>query len=171
MTEFKGGNFAFTQPPFASGDVVHGGGNYTQLVPETPICVGVENVTVYGGNFVNCVPPASWDIRGGNWAQISLCSHTNPHLIALGLPVCAEACAHRVAGGKQWIEVPEGEFRTEKNRLLDGPLTRIDKDTDADGVEQQTFRKEVYVYEDVVLSGSSKVLRAVKAVTKSEVTR
>ena len=95
MTDYHSGNFAFTDPPFQDGDVVHSC-NCIQALPGTEICVGVPNVTVLGGNFVNCIAPPTWDKQGGNWGQMSFCSHLHPNRVEHGLPECEEECEHLV---------------------------------------------------------------------------
>lgn len=157
------GNFSFSQPPFSDGDTVEGG-NYTQLLPDTEICVGVENVTVRGGNFVNCKPPASWTLLGGNWCQISFCSHVRPDLVKHGLPVHAEDCEHRKSPTKSWEPIEEDEYRElykaqdpEDPEATIPPKVKIDTYKDGDKVTIQTFRKEVYVYENKVVKNGGKV--------------
>lgn len=160
MAIIREGNWSFQDPRFQDGDVVYGG-NFTQLFPDTEICVGVENVTVHGGNFVNCKVPAGWKLQGGNWCQISFCSHLRPDLIAHGLPVCQEDCSHRDGDKKQWVEVEEEEYREQKNSLSsDKSAVRIEKSVDADEVTVQIFQKEVFVYENTLTKNGAQVKKA-----------
>ena len=94
-------NSSFKEPPFQDGDVVSSG-NYSQLVPGTEICHKVKELTITGGNFTNCKPRPTWDIQGGNWSQVSFCSHLHPKLVERGLPQCADDCEHR---SKEKIEL------------------------------------------------------------------
>ena len=157
------GNFSFANPPFSAGDTVEGG-NYTQLLPDTEICVGVEGVVVTGGNFVNCKPPASWTLNGGNWCQISFCSHVRPDLVKHGLPVDGEDCEHRKNPTKTWEEIDEDEYRELYNsEEEDAPKVRIDEVKDDDKVTISTFRKEVFVYESKVTKNGAQVKKEHKS--------
>jgi hypothetical protein len=78
MADIHYGN-AFHQDP---GDAIPDGstilsGNFSQLVPDTPIMVG-KPLTIVGGNWVNVRQDAAWTIQGGNWNQISRCYHLHP---------------------------------------------------------------------------------------------
>ena len=150
MTEIVHGNFSFKEPPFEDGDFVHGC-NCIQLQPGTEICKTVKDLTIVGGNFINCKPQPGWIISGGNWAQISFCSHQHPEWIEHGLSVCAEDCGHRQGSEKQWVEVEEDEYREQKNSLSpDKPNVRVEKSVDRDSVTVQRFQKEVFVYKDAM---------------------
>jgi hypothetical protein len=94
-------NYSFQDPDLPDGTVINGG-NFTQFLPNTEIMVG-KTLTINGGNFVNVKKQPTWTINGGNWTQIDRCSHLNPKLIALGLPVCAADCKHKV--GEDVIQV------------------------------------------------------------------
>lgn len=164
MAVWKSGNWSFAEPPFADGDTVKGG-NCSQLLPNTEICKTVKNLTITGGNFCNCKPQPTWTITGGNWCQKSFCSHEHPEWVARGLPVCAEDCLHRDGAVKQWVDIPEDEYRREKNSVAaDKPAAQVLKAVDADGVTVQRFQKSVFVYRDGNL-GSNKP-KAAKAVEK-----
>jgi hypothetical protein len=63
------GNWSWREPELKDGDVVTGG-NFSQAMPGTVICKDVEDLTILGGNFTNCVAQPSWIVRGGNWNQV-----------------------------------------------------------------------------------------------------
>jgi len=151
MTTIETGNWSFKDPPFKDGDVVESC-NCSQLYPNTEICNDVRNLTIHGGNFVNCKQQPTWTVTGGNWAQVSRCSHVNSWLVERGLPVCAENCKHRVGDTKQWVEIDEEEYRKENNSTSQKrPNVKIEKVEDADGVTIQKFQKEVFVYAETVV--------------------
>ncbi|KKM07841.1 hypothetical protein LCGC14_1729890 [marine sediment metagenome] len=153
------GNWSFEQPPFRDGDVIEGG-NCSQLVPDTEICAGVTDLTINGGNFVNCKPQSTWTINGGNWAQIQRCSHVHPEWIAKGLPADKEDCIHRDGDTKQWVEIDEKEYREHYASVsATKPQVRVAKEEDGQGVTLQRFEKEVFVYADKYL-GHNKPRRA-----------
>ena len=87
-------NSSFKQPRLHDGDLIVGG-NFTQLLPGTPICVG-QKITFRGCNLVNVLIDAAWTVEGCNNAQISFCAHLHPWLVERGLPECAERCIHFV---------------------------------------------------------------------------
>lgn len=97
MATIERGNWSFQDP---GEDVPDGstisGGNFSQHTPDTAILVG-KTLVINGGNFVNVRQDANWTINGGNWTQISRCSHLRPELVARGLSECAENCSHVVA--------------------------------------------------------------------------
>lgn len=117
MATIKHGNWVCKKPPFADGDVVEGG-NFHQLLPNTAICAAVTNLTIHGGNFVNCLPQPTWTIDGGNWAQIEFCSHGRPDLIPRGLPACPEVCIHR-SPAKVERTVEEKEYHEKMEEARD----------------------------------------------------
>jgi len=96
MAEITGGNWSFRDP---GDDVPDGstitGGNFSQLVPDTPILVG-KTLTIRGGNWCNVRKDPAWTIEGGNFVQVSRCSHVHPSWLAKGLLECAENCPHVV---------------------------------------------------------------------------
>ena len=87
-------NYSFQDPiaDFKNGDVITAG-NFTQLIPETEIMKGLT-LTISGGNFTNVKQQPEWTVTGGNWTQISRCSHLHPEWIAVGLSECANECQH-----------------------------------------------------------------------------
>ena len=151
MSVIRQGNFCFREPPFENGDVVEGG-NYSQLQPDTEICAGVINLTINGGNFVNCKPQPSWVLNGGNWAQKEFCSHGHPEWEKWGMVQCKPDCAHRSAA-KEWVQVEEEEFKRLTDAALEPstPPVRDTKTADSYGIETQVLEKEVYLYEDKYL--------------------
>jgi len=151
MTVWKHGNWAFCKtrgidPPFKDGDIVEGG-NYMQLFPDTEICKDVKDLTIRGGNFINCKPQPTWKIEGGNWCQKSWCSHEHPEWVKEGLPKCDEHCEHYK--GEDWIEIEEEEFRKLKQKAEVN--VRIQEQRDALGVVKQRFERRVPIYEDKVV--------------------
>lgn len=149
MTVWKSGNSHFKEPPFKDGDVVEGG-NWSQLIPGTQISKDIKNLTIRGGNFVNCIPQPTWIVEGGNWCQKGRCSHQHPNWIRHGLPICAEDCAHRVGTIKQWVPVDEREYVDIATSLEPGqPSIRKHETRDAQNIVRTTFEKEVYVYKDI----------------------
>ena len=163
MATITSGNWSFKEPPFLDGDVVEGG-NCSQLIPDTEICSAITDLTINGGNFVNCKPQPGWVINGGNWCQKSFCSHEHPELIAKGLPECAEDCVHRDGAVKQWVEIGEKEYREEKNSLsADKAPVKVTDTKDADDVVAQKFEKQVYLYDDALVKTGSAVKRLLAA--------
>lgn len=147
---YKNKNFSFTDPKCSAGDELIAC-NITQAAPNTEICKGLK-VTFTDCNLVNCVPPAEATVNGGNTAQISRCTHEHPELIERGLKACAEDCEHRDGSSKQRVETDEKEFRKELNSLsASKPQVKITKSVDSDGITQQAFEKEVFVYKDKVI--------------------
>ena len=104
MTTIKSGNFCFSDPgdKVPDGSTIEGG-NFSQLVPDTPILVG-KTLTIRGGNWVNVRKDANWTIGGGNWTQVERCSHLHPEWVAKGLDECDEDCEHVVQ-----VDTIEGE--------------------------------------------------------------
>jgi len=149
MSVIRQGNFCWREPPFENGDVIEGC-NCSQLTPNTEICKGVLNLTINGGNFVNCKPQPSWVVNGGNWAQKSMCSHEHPEWLRWGLPACKEDCQHRQGSAKQWVEIEEGEFKELTDAALEPatPKLQVRETADSYGIKTQKFEKEVFVYED-----------------------
>jgi hypothetical protein len=154
-------NFSFKDPPFKDGDVIEGG-NYTQLVPHTLICEGVKNLTINGGNFVNCKPQPGWILNGGNWCQVEYCSHERPDLIIEGLDLCVENCKHRSAE-KVERDVDEAEYRKKKLEAKDAelPITdgdlSVEKAADVDGVTVQVFKVSEYEYKSPLVSTGGRI--------------
>jgi len=99
----KRGNYSFKQPPFQEGDTITGG-NYQQLIPNTEICADIENLTISGGNWINCKKKPTWIITGGNWAKISRCSNLHPEWIQFGLDECSTTCSHLIDTDEIWID-------------------------------------------------------------------
>lgn len=151
---YKEGNWSFREVPLKDGDIVEGG-NFAQLQPDTEICASVKDLTIRGGNFMNCKPQPTWVITGGLWCQESLCSHGNPILVRRGLPVCKQNCEHRSA---QKIERPLDEqgYRKKRAEALDPqtPITlddlSVEKHVDDDGVTVQKFKVREHVYKHTV---------------------
>lgn len=87
-------NYSFTDPVeyFKNGDVINGG-NFSQLVPNTEIMAGLT-LTINGGNFTNVKKQAGWTVTGGNWTQVSRCSHVNQSWVSKGLSECSVECSH-----------------------------------------------------------------------------
>jgi len=139
------GNHSFKEPPLKEGDVITGG-SYSQAVPGTEICAGVKTLTITGGNFVNCKPQPSWDIRGGNWAQIERCSHNHPNI---GLKKCRVDCRHR-SRVKVVREVDEAEVRRRRRAGLDVSGITSSRIQDRDGVFVIRHTEEEYQYTDKV---------------------
>ena len=67
--------------------------NFSQIIPNTKIFVGIKNLTFYKCNLVNCIPPNDAKAEGCNTAQIERCSHLYPKW---NLSVCSENCSHVV---------------------------------------------------------------------------
>jgi hypothetical protein len=53
-----------------------------------------KTLTINNGNFVNVRRDPSWIVNGGNWTQVSRCSHIHPGWINNGLAECSENCIH-----------------------------------------------------------------------------
>jgi len=90
-------NYTFKNPTVEQvpvGSTINSG-NFTQLEPDTPIMVG-RTLTINSGNFTNVRQDPNWIINGGNWTQVSRCSHVRPNLISRGLEECEEDCEHVV---------------------------------------------------------------------------
>lgn len=87
-------NYSFQDPiaDFKNGGVITAG-NFTQLIPNTEILKGLT-LTIEGGNFTNVKVQPEWTVTGGNWTQISRCSHVHPDWIEKGLPECSVECSH-----------------------------------------------------------------------------
>jgi len=83
-------NFINQNPQLQDGDVLENC-NLAQNVVTTFDGQGAENVTVVDCNCINCQFPESWDIQGGNRAQISFCYHLHPDM---DLPEEPENCPH-----------------------------------------------------------------------------
>ena len=83
-------NFHNKQPVFTDGQVITEG-NYSQLLPNTEIAVGVKGLIIEGGNFLNCKLPADATINGGLHVQRDSCYHLHPEL---DLPVEDANCKH-----------------------------------------------------------------------------
>ena len=140
MATIKGRNYAFRQPRFNDGDVVESG-MYMQLDPNTLVGVGVKNVTVRGGNWVNCAVPKDWIIEGGNFAQISFWHRQHPEFVkgklnprdyTIGLDATLDAndTAHRVTATPEWQRCSEREYN--RIKALDSRNVRrsiVDKAT------------------------------------------
>jgi hypothetical protein len=156
MAEWKSGNWSYKQPPLKDGDTISGG-NYSQIAPGTILAPDVRDVTVTGGNFVNCdraeCEKRGWKITGGNWVQLEWCSNEHPELIARGLKPCAADCAHR--GALTLQAIPEAEYRQLKLDSREAkpgtPTAQVVSATDADGVTTQTFQVQRYTYSDKVV--------------------
>ena len=96
MATIARGNFSFKEPgdKVPDGSTISGG-NFSQLVPDTPILEG-KTLTINGGNFVNVRRDPNWTVNGGNWTQVKRCSHLHPERVERGLAECAENCEHVV---------------------------------------------------------------------------
>lgn len=156
---YKNKNFSFKDPKCNDGDTFEQC-NLTQASPNTEICVGKKELRFIRCNLVNCQVPIDSVIDRCNVAQISRCTHENPNLIDKGVSACAEDCTHRVGDTKQSVEITEDEYRKLKeeerveSKTIEG-LT-VDKTVDSDGVTQQTFKRDIYVYEDKYLGKGAK---------------
>lgn len=141
-------NFSLAQPPCEAGDTFEAC-NLTQLRPDTEICGGLSGLTFRRCNLVNCKPPPDAAIEECNTAQISFCSHLHPEWMDKGLPACAVDCQHRQGATKRWVLIHEPELREIKQTVdPKKPKLRITNTADADGVIDQRFEKEVWVYAD-----------------------
>jgi hypothetical protein len=97
-------NYSFTDPKDQIKDsTVIESGNFTQLLPDTPIMVD-KPLEINGGNWTNVRKDPAWKINGGNWTQISRCSHNHPELVKRGLKECAEQCEHLTDTDEVWID-------------------------------------------------------------------
>jgi hypothetical protein len=85
MALISDGNWSHRDPGDAieAGSTISGG-NFSQVVPDTPILVG-KPLVITGGNWSNVRRDPAWTVNGGNWTQISLCSHLHPGKVAKGL--------------------------------------------------------------------------------------
>lgn len=92
------GNWSFREPPLQNSDVVTGG-NFTQIAPDTEICVGITDLTIEGGNWVNVKIQPTWTVTGGNHAQVNRCAHLHPEWVEKGLLPSnhPENCEHVVS--------------------------------------------------------------------------
>jgi len=143
MTHTRG-NFAFTDPPFKDGDTVRGG-NFSQHTPGTEICKDVTRLVIEAGNYVNCVPQPGWTVRGGNWAQISRCTHLMD-TIPKGMQECADNCSHRSAT-VQDVQIT----REEAAKLKTSAKAYVESERpDKDGLGEKVFTERKYVYADKV---------------------
>lgn len=79
----------------ADGEVLSQG-NFSQLLPDTPIMVG-KPLTITGGNWSNVRQDPAWTVTGGNWTQVSRCYHLHPELETEGLAVEVADCPHVVS--------------------------------------------------------------------------
>ena len=140
------GNYSFRDPPFKDGDTVTGG-NYAQLAPGTEICRGVKDLTITGGNFTNCKAQPSWDVRGGNWTQVSRCSHVHPAWVAKGLAECPADCKHR-SPAPVVRTLDEDEVRRRKQGDVALPDLASEQVADQDGVPVLKHTVREYVYAD-----------------------
>lgn len=147
MTIHKSGNYSFREPPFEDGDVIEGG-NYAQIAPGTEICSDVTDLTIHGGNFMNCTPQPTWDVTGGNWSQKEFCANLHPELIEKGLPAEPEDCPHRSAQ-KEEVELSEDEVRDHKKNGKPLPEYKAEKVKDKDDVDIVKHTVKKYVYKDV----------------------
>ena len=149
MPDILRGKWSFTDPgdDVPDGSVIRGG-NFTQLLPDTPVLVG-KKLTIYGGNFTNVRKDSNWTIHGGNFAQVSFCSHVRPEIVERGLPLCADDCEHR-SKEKHWQVVDVKEFRKAR-RTLDVQDVDLENEVDEDGVYKQTFRRRIHTYQEVVI--------------------
>ena len=145
----KSGNYSFREPPFKEGDTVTGG-NYMQLAPGTDICAGMKNLTITGGNFVNCAKQPTWDVKGGNWCQVSRCSHKHPEWVAKGLPKCVADCQHRSAA-PEVVELSYEEVSQRKKNAEPLPGYISQKVLNKDDVDVLKYTVTEYVYRDKVL--------------------
>lgn len=92
MTISKG-NWGFKDPgDDIPADSVIEGGQFMQLLPDTPIIVG-KPLVIRGGNFTNVRRDPQWPGTSGLWVQLDFCSHLHEYP---GLAECAEDCRHVV---------------------------------------------------------------------------
>jgi len=104
MSTIQRGNWSFKDPgdDIPDGSIIDGG-NFSQLVPDTPILVG-KTLTINGGNWVNVRRDDAWTVNGGNWCQLERCSNLHPEWVAKGLTECAENCSHVVDTDEIYID-------------------------------------------------------------------
>ena len=89
-------NWSFQNPDIPDGSTIENG-NFLQATPDTVILAG-KTLEINGGNFVNVKEDPNWTINGGNWTQLSFCSHLHPKWLAAGyIDECVENCSHVVA--------------------------------------------------------------------------
>jgi len=161
MATITSGNWSFRDPDddVPDGSIIEGG-NFSQAAPDTEILVG-KKLTIRGGNFVNVKPQPGWTIEGGNWCQKEFCGHEHPDFVERGvIPVCKIDCKHRFGAEKLWEVCTEEEYRAERKTMTIDAT--IEKEDDADGVTQQTFKRRRYQYQDAVVKSGSAVKKAQK---------
>jgi len=97
VSTIQRGNWSMRDPgdDIPDGSIINGG-NFSQHTPETVIMAD-KPLIINGGNFVNVAKDPAWTVNGGNWTQISRCSHLHPGWVAKGLSECAEDCDHVVS--------------------------------------------------------------------------
>ncbi len=86
-------NARFGQPQFTIGQEVREW-NLTQILPHTPIGVGVAGLRFVSCNLLNCDVPEDATVESCLTVQKSFCSHLHPEWVEKGLPECPEDCEH-----------------------------------------------------------------------------
>jgi len=61
-------------------DTVIESGNYSRLLPNTPIFKGAKGIVINGGNFTNCILPPDTVFNRKRPMQIDYCKHRHPNL-------------------------------------------------------------------------------------------
>jgi len=147
MATHKSKNYIFIDPLCESDDVFEEC-NLMQLESGTAICKGKTGLIFRECNLTNAVVPEGSTVIGCKVSDAEFCSHKHPKWVdKFGLTRCNILCDHRQGDEKQWVDVPRKRFRISKNQI-DGPVTRIVQETDADGVVEQVFQARLWVYED-----------------------
>jgi hypothetical protein len=97
MAEIRDVNYSMTDPAgkIVDGDIILDG-NFCQHTPGTEILRDVKELEIRDGNWGNVKPQPTWKVAGGNWAQISWCTHLRPELAGFGKKPCAKDCEHAV---------------------------------------------------------------------------
>ena len=127
MATLKGRNFSYIDPVgfVHDGDTISDG-NFCQALPDTPILAKIKSLTILDGNFVNVRRQPTWTVKGGNWAQISWCSHLHPELMDFRLRSCIEDCEHVVPGADAKIPTPAALSADAKSAIDSGDYARAE---------------------------------------------
>jgi hypothetical protein len=101
MADIHSGNWSFREPgnDIPDGSVIYGG-NFSQLLPDTPILAG-KTLTIRGGNWTNVRRDAAWAIEGGGFGDIDFCYHLHPER---ALAVEVENCRHVYDTDEIWVD-------------------------------------------------------------------
>lgn len=89
-------NYSFGIRPIPSVENGHifKGDNFLQLLPHTPILVGVTGLKFTNCNLTNCDIPPDAVTEGCQPRHILWCSNLHPNWIEYGLTPCTENCSH-----------------------------------------------------------------------------